>query len=1471
MMQVYFSHVGEIPLTGANAPEIVKPGILREILAEIESRHPGFCGKILDPSGEHLNSATLIFKQVEVDAEGRLLEGDYTRPVKDLDEIIADKDENLLIALFHPEQLVTFLLETLTSTNDRFEYAGSDKEYRAYISAPNDNKGGQPLFVEAKPEPLYPFTNGRPIEELVTDNLIDVGREKLIPTALRKAIAKLWEIETDFRLRLFQEEALVHILRELSQTDETIRQPLLLSIPTGGGKTEAFLIPLIAHLYNQREHLLRSGRIPQAAVRSIVIYPTRALANDQARRIAEILYQMNQGAVEDRKISVGVLTGDTPNSGYNLLTEKSLLQLCPRCFSVLTSFPEKNIQGSDKTIAIARCTCGMEIDYFRLTRQDILSQPPDILITSPDMINRMLQSPRYHSRIFSSNIDIVVFDEIHMYSSVFGCNVAHLLRRFEEACQRKPLYVGVSATIRNAKQLACLIFDADLDAVRYLRPKGKDEQETKEERPYLDYQAQPTRYRYHYALTPAKLSSGRDQKVTTSVLNVADVVGHLLRDPHFRKTLIFSNFRQDTDDIVRYLRDQEDRYYITYHRDLLPRLLAMRDSQDATKDIHFTKTEVDVICAVDRWYRQAWKLGMLYQPSLEVGWHRGGLERAERIKAVSRFATTRRLSAPDEDNSELPIDLMVATSTLELGIDIGDVTTVMNCGAPFTTNEYTQRVGRGGRRKDALALTIIDTRNPLDFYFLKYFDHYAHPTLDDFEDAPIIISNQEVTKSHVYARLLDWLARHLGNSEKEEIQASDLRDFRFLIDRNVIAFREDCRAFGEAIFNEIFTPNVLQILQTWIKREAKIIPDICETEVTISDLKLWWAAKCGQLHRRICAGEGDIKETDNLSGMAAKDRELVPDLRSSGPSVGLYLVREGGEDELRDTVSRRQAINSRPVGGYASQGSITFKIEAIKDNDHDTERKIKELLARSSEGTKATQYFNRMFGDEANRSPFPSDPIDAVITIQLKTPRDLTVKYNPYRFYCPRCGATYSDKRAGDDRCTYCRSELRQLTEVYMCGGCGEIYSPPVPKVCLNPDCIEQAESQKNKTRFMDKGYERVDKGDSHNEYFRFTALPMLSWQCRACRTEINYHAYYALPPFIQKQINSATWGSSTPAQIAKSFLYTPESYWGKTYDQKGFHRARFTCPKCKKDNTYKKIYVKNIPSFRSVVHEYIIQGREIAPELTNTLGTLNFKRVSIIALAREYFRRFYSYSEHDMLIDLEPIFPDSNSYLANTYDTHAVFFRFSEALERFLEMDPDALSCQSGANCICHTYGSQDVVDDEKADEGTEITRPVPALLSWERGRKPDPRRKWCNVVQGLVPGKTCPGPDKLCEQCPHFDRKHHLRYLVLHTLEHAIITAMPKYTGINKNQVRGTLYPNDEQEYDLVIVDMIEGGSGCLYLLRKNWEQIWYITGELLDAAQSERGQLALPYTCSRYNRDLCPHLAYAFYKYLTTGRSQ
>jgi ATP-dependent Lhr-like helicase len=66
--------------------------------------------------------------------------------------------------------------------------------------------------------------------------------------------------------------------------------------------------------------------------------------------------------------------------------------------------------------------------------------------------------------------------------------------------------------------------------------------------------------------------------------------------------------------------------------------------------------------------------------------HHGSLARAVRLDAERRF-------------SKAPTGLCVCTSTLELGVDIGDVDLVVLLGVPPDVASLLQRVGRGGRRR----------------------------------------------------------------------------------------------------------------------------------------------------------------------------------------------------------------------------------------------------------------------------------------------------------------------------------------------------------------------------------------------------------------------------------------------------------------------------------------------------------------------------------------------------------------------------------------------------------------------------------------------------------------------------------------------------------------------------------------------------------------------------------------------------
>ena len=70
-------------------------------------------------------------------------------------------------------------------------------------------------------------------------------------------------------------------------------------------------------------------------------------------------------------------------------------------------------------------------------------------------------------------------------------------------------------------------------------------------------------------------------------------------------------------------------------------------------------------------------------------------------------------------NQPWNINLLSATPTLEMGIDVGDLSTVLLCSVPPAQANYLQRIGRAGR-KDGNALNItVAEGNPHDQFFFE--------------------------------------------------------------------------------------------------------------------------------------------------------------------------------------------------------------------------------------------------------------------------------------------------------------------------------------------------------------------------------------------------------------------------------------------------------------------------------------------------------------------------------------------------------------------------------------------------------------------------------------------------------------------------------------------------------------------------------------------------------------------------------
>lgn len=106
------------------------------------------------------------------------------------------------------------------------------------------------------------------------------------------------------------------------------------------------------------------------------------------------------------------------------------------------------------------------------------------------------------------------------------------------------------------------------------------------------------------------------------------------------------------------------------------------------------------------YYRSLYRSGRVHR--IFTGEHTGLLEREVREKLEIDFKTGARPDAPN---------LLTCTPTLEMGIDIGDLESVMLCSVPPLPSSYLQRIGRAGRSTGNALVVAVPNARPHDLYF----------------------------------------------------------------------------------------------------------------------------------------------------------------------------------------------------------------------------------------------------------------------------------------------------------------------------------------------------------------------------------------------------------------------------------------------------------------------------------------------------------------------------------------------------------------------------------------------------------------------------------------------------------------------------------------------------------------------------------------------------------------------------------
>ena len=439
----------------------------------------------------------------------------------------------------------------------------------------------------------------------------------------------------------------------------------LIIAPTGSGKTLAAFLWALDALHREHEAGTAGG------TRILYISPLKALGADVERNLRAPLTgitRLSGNNTGEPNISVGVRSGDTP----------------------------------------AR------------ERRQLISNPPDILITTPESLYLMLTSA---ARNTLAGVTTVIVDEIHnLAATKRGAHLAVSLERLDALLEKPAQRIGLSATVENPEAVARFL--GGIQPVTIMsRPVAK-EWDLRLSVPVPDMAALGGANDYGQGLyAPSEMQGGGGSASTSSPVSAAQPISsaantpasapYTLEDaigvfpgqeadqayptqadgntaPKNTLTIPEESLRETADSerpepsiwprvqerIVDHIENNRSTIVFVNSRGLAEKLTA------ALNDIHLRRVLAKQGISPEDYAAGICDIAEV--PPLARA-HHGSVSKEQRtlIEEALKGGTLR---------------CVVATSSLELGIDMGHVDLVIQVAAPPSVASALQRVGRAGHR-----------------------------------------------------------------------------------------------------------------------------------------------------------------------------------------------------------------------------------------------------------------------------------------------------------------------------------------------------------------------------------------------------------------------------------------------------------------------------------------------------------------------------------------------------------------------------------------------------------------------------------------------------------------------------------------------------------------------------------------------------------------------------------------------------
>ena len=237
------------------------------------------------------------------------------------------------------------------------------------------------------------------------------------------------------------------------------------------------------------------------------------------------------------------------------------------------------------------------------------------------------------------------------------------------------------------------------------------------------------------------LSQGMAVDIFLAAAKVLEDQGILVRTlDHQGDTLAINPLALQLDTQTAYLATPQGKRRLTVPASAAQALQGM-PCMDATEEFY------DEILPSGGWLSDRFSQGDLRRViSAE---HTGLLEREEREALEIRFKS--------KNSRDWYENLLSATPTLEMGVDIGDLSSVLLCSVPPNQASFLQRMGRAGRRDgNAMTTTLADGSSPHDLYF---FEETQEMLSGEVAPPGVFLQAAEVLRRQLFAFCMDdWVS-----------------------------------------------------------------------------------------------------------------------------------------------------------------------------------------------------------------------------------------------------------------------------------------------------------------------------------------------------------------------------------------------------------------------------------------------------------------------------------------------------------------------------------------------------------------------------------------------------------------------------------------------------------------------------------------------------------------------------------------